>query len=92
MVLSHCHDQPVSKFSIHRRQYGGKLNIVAEGVETLEQANFLRELGCGSAQGYYFSRLVEADEITPLVTSFDTQYREAVLIVPLSLPSKADVQ
>ncbi len=32
------------------------LKVVAEGVETLEQANFLAEHECEYLQGYYFSR------------------------------------
>ncbi len=31
------------------------LDVVAEGVETLEDANSLENAGCKSAQGYYFS-------------------------------------
>lgn len=40
------------------------LNVVAEGVETTEQAGFLREFGCNILQGYLFSRplLIEAME------------------------------
>jgi len=33
-----------------------KLSVVAEGVETLEQANWLMEQGCTRFQGYYFGR------------------------------------
>ena len=43
-----------------------ELNIIplTEGVETKEQAEFLREVGCVLAQGYYYSRpLPEADFI-----------------------------
>jgi EAL domain-containing protein (putative c-di-GMP-specific phosphodiesterase class I) len=37
------------------------LALVAEGVETAEQAAALRELGCPTAQGYLWSRPVAAD-------------------------------
>lgn len=33
-----------------------KLKVIAEGVESREQLEFLRELGCDQYQGYYFSR------------------------------------
>lgn len=38
------------------------LGIVAEGVETIEQARFLRECGCDTAQGFFYSRPIPADE------------------------------
>lgn len=41
-------------------------DIVAEGVETQEQADFLQKLGCAYVQGYYYSRPVEAGQI-PLI-------------------------
>lgn len=42
------------------------LNVVAEGVETAEQLDFLREANCGYVQGYYFSRPVDQDAATRL--------------------------
>lgn len=39
------------------------LGIVAEGVETPEQRDFLIEHGCNTCQGYYYGRPVSADEI-----------------------------
>ena len=36
--------------------HGLKLNIVAEGVETETQLNYLRELGCQEIQGFYFGK------------------------------------
>jgi EAL domain-containing protein (putative c-di-GMP-specific phosphodiesterase class I) len=43
------------------------LGVVAEGIETLEQARTLKALGCSYAQGYYFSRPVPAPAATALV-------------------------
>ena len=48
-----------------------KMNIttLAEGVETNEQLQLLRKLGCNLIQGYYFSPPVSADIFTELLTS-----------------------
>ncbi|OWY34640.1 putative bifunctional diguanylate cyclase/phosphodiesterase [Herbaspirillum aquaticum] len=37
------------------------LEVVAEGVETIEQFNYLRSLGCGAFQGYLFGRPAPID-------------------------------
>jgi diguanylate cyclase (GGDEF)-like protein/PAS domain S-box-containing protein len=46
-----------------------KLRVVAEGVETLEQAEFLRTQACDQAQGYYFSRPVLPEQFANLLRS-----------------------
>ena len=38
-----------------------RLEVVAEGVETQEQFDLLRHLGCGYVQGFYFSPPVSAE-------------------------------
>ena len=38
------------------------MRIIAEGVETVEQALFLRNMGCDQAQGFYYSRPMDARE------------------------------
>lgn len=43
--------------------------ITAEGVETSEQFNILKQLGCENAQGYLFSKPVGADEISKLLSN-----------------------
>jgi EAL domain-containing protein (putative c-di-GMP-specific phosphodiesterase class I) len=39
------------------------LHVIAEGVETREQAERLAELGCWHAQGYLFSHPLPPDEL-----------------------------
>ena len=46
------------------RMAGGLgIDTLAEGVETKEQADFLREIGCNKLQGYYFCNPIPAEEI-----------------------------
>ena len=40
-----------------------KLVVVAEGIETQEQAEALRELGCDVGQGFLFAKPLPADEM-----------------------------
>jgi diguanylate cyclase (GGDEF)-like protein/PAS domain S-box-containing protein len=43
---------------------GKNLNtkIIAEGVETIQQLNLLRAIGCQEAQGYYFAKPMAGDD------------------------------
>jgi len=43
------------------------MNIVAEGVETLEQADELANMGCDYFQGYYYSKPVNAKDFISLL-------------------------
>jgi EAL domain-containing protein (putative c-di-GMP-specific phosphodiesterase class I) len=43
------------------------IELIAEGVETAAQAQFLLSAGCKQAQGFYFSRPVTAAEATKLL-------------------------
>lgn len=43
------------------------LDVVAEGIETLSQFQFLQNLKCDRMQGYLLSRPVPPDELTPLL-------------------------
>ena len=43
------------------------MDVVAEGVETLEQAEELRDMGCTYAQGYYYSKPVPKAEFEEFI-------------------------
>jgi len=47
-----------------------KLKLIAEGVETQEQKDFMIENGCEYMQGYFFSRPLPAQEITELLKEY----------------------
>jgi EAL domain-containing protein (putative c-di-GMP-specific phosphodiesterase class I) len=49
------------------------LKVVAEGVETQEQMEVLRDLGCELGQGYLWSRPVPGDTIEELLASHHSQ-------------------
>lgn len=44
------------------------LDLVAEGVETLEQANFLMSKNCMCVQGHYYFHALSAEEIHTILT------------------------
>lgn len=58
------------------------LEVVAEGVETFEQLEFLKKNKCDFAQGYYFSRPVSEEVFFQLVEKrcFGEDYSQAVLL------------
>ncbi|MBQ2453869.1 MAG: GGDEF domain-containing protein [Lachnospiraceae bacterium] len=43
------------------------MKVIAEGVESREQAEFLRDAGCDVAQGYYYSKPVPTEEFEKLL-------------------------
>jgi diguanylate cyclase (GGDEF)-like protein len=47
------------------------ITVVAEGVETREQLEFLGNEGCDLVQGYYFHKPAPENEITPLLASHE---------------------
>jgi diguanylate cyclase len=53
-----------------------RLKVVAEGVETAAQLEFLRTLGCDQYQGYHFSRPLPAPAFEALMRSDKANRRE----------------
>lgn len=52
------------------------MDVIAEGIETKEQLDFLLEKGCSEGQGYYFSRPVSSNEIEKLIERVNKLIRE----------------
>ncbi|MEA3228056.1 MAG: EAL domain-containing protein [Campylobacterota bacterium] len=46
------------------------LKLIAEGVETKEQKEFLLENGCTLIQGYLYSKPIPAEEVTPMLNKY----------------------
>lgn len=53
-----------------------RLRVVAEGVETAEQLEFLRELGCDQYQGFFCSPAVPADAFATLIRQLRSELPE----------------
>ncbi len=50
------------------------LETIAEGVETEEQLEFLKETACDELQGYYFHKPMPADELEQLLQPIDSTH------------------
>src|SRR5471032_1096455 len=57
-----------------------KLRVIAEGVETVRQLDYLRRHGCDEMQGFYFSRAVEA-------SAFEKMLADGLCLTPARRPS-----
>ena len=51
-----------------------ELEVVAEGVETIEQLSQLRRLGCNLAQGNYFAKPLTSEEASALIATETVLY------------------
>jgi len=64
---SHTEDTKICETIIHLAR-SLELGIVAEGVETAQQADMLKSLGCEVFQGYYFHKPMKSSEIVLLLS------------------------
>ncbi len=61
------------------RQLG--LETVAEGIETQEQLDRMRSLGCGTGQGFLFSKAVPLGEIEAVIGEIQTTLRSDQMMI-----------
>ncbi len=67
-ITSNVEDAAIAS-AIIAMAHGLRLKVVAEGIETEGQFNYLRSQGCDEMQGYLFSRPVEAEAFEQLLRS-----------------------
>ena len=58
------------------------LNVIAEGVETEAQLNFLRDHGCDEIQGHWLSRPIDAPDCLAFVRGWQPENVLAALPLP----------
>ncbi|MBT3360708.1 MAG: EAL domain-containing protein [Rhodospirillales bacterium] len=63
-------DDAVLVQAIINMAHSMKLEVVAEGVETRDQLDFVRQNGCDLVQGYFFSKPIPADQFFELMTDW----------------------
>jgi len=61
-----------------------KMDVIAEGVETREQMNYLKSLNCHEMQGFYFSRPASKEKFQQLLK--DGLLIDNLLLSPLYVP------
>ncbi|NLC10519.1 MAG: EAL domain-containing protein, partial [Gammaproteobacteria bacterium] len=52
------------------------IKVVAEGIETREQLDFLTQSACDEVQGYFISRPIPAEQMLKLLQSF--RYKDLI--------------
>jgi diguanylate cyclase (GGDEF)-like protein/PAS domain S-box-containing protein len=94
VIQSHSHPAPVTRATISLGHTLG-LTVIAEGVETQLQADYLTQLGCDAAQGFHYARPHAADHITTLLQAEDEdttpQARQESVATISTAPIRNDV-
>ena len=53
-----------------------KMKVVAEGVESSQQATMLQQMGCDYVQGYYYSKPIPLSELIELLQYWEEEHEE----------------
>ncbi|WP_108944391.1 putative bifunctional diguanylate cyclase/phosphodiesterase [Shewanella halifaxensis] len=72
-LLEDKSDMAISKTIVSLANSLG-LDVIAEGVECIEQLQLLHQLGCNNYQGYYYNRASDADEFETFTRNYNKQF------------------
>ena len=72
-----CKDDAAIVDAIISMAHSMNLKVVAEGVETADQAGFFRHRACAEIQGHYFSKAVAADAVALLLQAPTLHLKQA---------------
>ncbi len=75
-IENNVEDRSITK-AIIKLGHSLGLKVIAEGVETEEQMEFLRIRHCQEAQGYLISRPIEAEELAEFIRRYSPEVRTA---------------
>ena len=70
-AVSSTHHQVLIQATIQVAKSLG-MSTIGEGIETREQADLLKRLGCDMGQGYYFSRPLSPADLSLWIAEADT--------------------
>lgn len=69
--LMHNNDDPIIVNALISLAHNLGFRVIAEGVEKIEQLEYLKEHGCDVVQGYYYSRPVPAEEFREWAMAYE---------------------
>ncbi|MCP1144318.1 EAL domain-containing protein [Lysinibacillus endophyticus] len=52
-----------------------KMEVIAEGVESIQQINILRDMGCDYIQGYFYSKPIPMDELIEFLQLWEYEHQ-----------------
>jgi len=68
-----------------------QIQVVAEGIETVEQLHKLQQLHCQLGQGYFFSKPIDADQVQAFVNKRRLEQSKfpklGLPLIPMMIPS-----
>lgn len=78
-AASNAESRAIAKTSVTLAKELG-LKVVAEGVETLEDFEYVRAIGCDHAQGYFISKPVPGETVEKCIADWHEKYNELKLL------------